>query len=454
MTPAELLARQSARAIEAGRRRHEPERDTQQYARMVNIGNMSQPLQRPLIKPTPANLRMFGKTTFARRAIKHIKDSIVSLPWSVVPKPGVTLNSEIERQIEISRICLAKPNHDDSFRSFTEAVVEDMLVNGGGVYEHQLGGDQGRPLWMWPVDTLSMQMNGKWDGSDSQPRYFQTLGYANIGGSRGIPLLDSEIVYARVDPTTEHPFGLGPLEVAFAAINRKLAVANYAGNLAGNAQPENLLVFEGMSAEQCETLRMYWRNEVEGQGQTPIQGMPAGAKAEVLKLRGTDDDALFLKYQELLIREIAAAFGISPMVLGIEKDVNRNTAEATDDRDWDSTIVPIATNYSAHVTSRSIERRLGFSQIQLEFQGLKREDKMAAAEIYQIEYESNAVTPNEYRERHNMPRDESEWGDMHYADVQIAVQAAKGAGEVDDPNLTKGSSKKSPSKSKRKGAKG
>ncbi len=428
MTPAELLA---------GRRRLEPARESTAYARLMNIGGWQQLDKRPLIKPTPANLRMFGKTPYARRAIKRIKDPIAGLKWEVGPKAGVTLNSALQKQIDTATACLNAPNHDDSFRSFSEQLIEDLMVNGAGCYEHQVGADQRRPLWAWPVDSMSIQINAAWSGKDSEARYFQTLGYGNIGGVQGAPLRNSELVYVRLDPTTENPFGLGPLEVAFSAINRKLGVADYAGNLASNAQPENLLVFEGMDQGTLQAFRNYWRNEIEGEGQTPIQGMPLNAKAAVLKLRGTDDAALFLKWQEFLIREIATAFCINAMCLGVHGDVNRATAEVVDDMDWDNAVVPVATLVSAYITRETIEALLGFSQLEFRFLGLKREDKKAEAEIYQLEYKNNGVTPNEYRARNGLPPLESDWGDMVSADAQIAIEAARGAKQVNPDIPTK-----------------
>ncbi len=415
----------------------EPKRDSTAYARILNIGGWQQLDKRPLIKPTPANLRMFGKTPYARRAIKRIKDPIANLTWEVRPKADVKLNSALQKQIDIATACLRRPNHDDSFRSLSEQLVEDLMVNGAGCYEQQIGANKQRPLWMWPVDSMSIQINAAWDGSRNQARYFQTLGYGNIGGVQGSPLLNEELVYIRLDPTTENPFGLGPLEVAFAAINRKLGVADYAGNLASNAQPENLLVFEGMDQSTLQAFRNYWRNEIEGQGQTPIQGMPKDSKAQVLKLRGTDDKALFLAWQEFLIREIFVSFGLSPMNGGIERDVNRNTAETGDDADWENAVVPVATLVAAYITRETLEERLEFSQLEFAYLGLKREDKKAEAEIYQIEYKNNAATPNEYRARNGMAPLESDWGDMTAADAQIATEAARGAKQVNSDLITK-----------------
>lgn len=391
--------------------------------------------KRPLIKPTPANLRTFGKTTYARRAIKRIKDPIEALAWEVAPKAGIELNSLLKKQIQTATHCLQQPNRDDSFRSFSGQIVEDILTNGGGTYEQQVGADTIRPLWLWPVDSMSIQINPRWDGKDSEPRYFQTLGYGNIGGVQGKALLNSELVYVRQDPTTENPFGLGQLEVAFAAINRKLGVADYAGKLASNAQPENILLVPGMQLEQVLAMRSWWRNEVEGQGMLPIVGAPAGSKPEMVKLHATDDKSLFIQYQELLIKEIATSFNLHAMSFGVYGTLNRATAEVIDDADWENAVVPVATLLAAYITRETIEARLGFSQLEFRYVGLKRDDKKAEAEIYKLEYTNNAATPNEYRARNNMPPLDGEWGDLTYADTQIAMQAARGTGEIDDPDL-------------------
>lgn len=421
--------------LTAGRSRKEPERETTAYARLMSLGGWQNSDKRPLIKATPANLRQFAKTPYARRAIRRVKDPIATLPWEVVPKAGIRLNKELERQIAVATACLNQPNYDDSFRTLVEQIVEDACVCGAGAYEQQVGADPGRPLWMWPVDALSIQVYAGWSGQKDEARYCQTLGYGNIGGIQGRDLRNDELVYMRSDPTSESPFGLGPLEVAFDAVNRKLGVGRYAGTMASNAQPENLLVVPGMDQPTLQTFRNWWRNEIEGQGQTPITSPPSGTKAEVLKLRGTDDKALFLEYQAFLIREIFVSFGLSPMNGGIERDVNRNTAEVADDQDWHNAIIPMATNVSAHITRESLERKLGFSQIQFRFIGLERDDELNLAEVYEIEYRSNATTPDEYRERTRKPPMQGQWGAMTKADADIAIAAARGAAVVEDPAL-------------------
>lgn len=417
-----------------GRPRHEPARQTVPYARLQNMFSLwGQNKDRPIVKATPQNLRKFSRTVYARRAIKVVKDSIATREWEIAPKKGVKVNPELQRQIDVTHDCFARPNNDDSFRSFTEQVIEDILVAGAGALEPEIGGDAIRPLWMWPVDALSIQIVASWDGSPDKARYVQSLGYGNVGlNSEGRQLRNDQLVYIKHDPATDTPFGLGPLEVAFNTINRQLGTAEFAGNAASNATPAYALLFTDASTEDIGAIREYWQNEIEGQGKAPLFG---GKDFKSIVLRGTTDDGLFLKYQEYLIREIAAAFGVSPQNLAIERDVNRDTAEVAEDRDWRQTIIPMAHNYVSYLNREVIEGKLGFSQIELRILGLDRDDELDTANIFKARYQSNSITPNEWREKIGEKPLDSPWGNMLFADVQIAMAAARGSAQVDDPDL-------------------
>lgn len=434
---------QVARAIWAGRLRKMPVRETTAYARLMNLGSTRYQKDRPVAKATPSNLRMFSRTVYARRAINRVKNTISALKWEVVSKPGVTLSSELQRQIDIVKACLENPNRDDSFRSMIEQVVEDYLICGGGAIEQEVGGDQSRPLWLWPVDALSIQIYAGWSGDRSEPRYMQTLGYGNVGGQQGIPLLNDQLIYIRKDPTTESPFGFGCLEVAFNSINRQLGVAEYSGQVASNGQPSVMLQLIGMSDDpgSLDRFRDWWRNEIEGQGQVPIVG---GDELKVHKLHGGTDDALYLKYQEFLLREIATAFELSPHNLGLMEHDNRATAEVAEDRDYASIIIPTAANVASYLNREAIESKLGFSQIEFRWLGIDRDDEEMLADIHETYIEKNVLTPNEVREKLGRQPMKSKWGDMLAVDMQIAVAAAKNMAQDLDPDLPDSGNAKKP----------
>lgn len=429
------------RAARLGRPRHVPVRETLPFPNLVQMGGVSGPM-RMAIKPTPRNLRNFSRNVYARRAINAIKNPIALMDWEVKTKNGVDMTPELASQIEVASYCLDHPNADDSFRTWVEQVVEDVL-HGAGASEIRSSGDPIRPLWLFPVDGLTIQINPAWAGNDDEVRYVQVPGYGSTIGSSGfsVTLRNDELMYIRPNSATYTPFGLGPMEVAFTSIARIIGVGEFAGNVASNARPSiGLDLGDGVDGDYIAAFRAYWRNEVEGQGQMPIFGLDTRANekrrgAEVVRLYPEGDSGLFLKWQEFLKTEIALAFDESPMNLGVERDVNRNTAEVGQDRDRDNAIKPYAKLIASHITRDALHRTLGFHQLEFVWKGLDPEDEQAHAEVYEREFKNNAVTPNEYRARRGMPPMQGPWGDLCFADMQIAIEAARGAAQVTDPDL-------------------
>lgn len=428
-----------------GRPRHEPQRETLAWPNLNVLGQASPAANRIVYKPTPRNLRYFSRTPIAHRAINAIKMPLSMLEWEIVPSEGITENSEIKRQIELVTQCFQQPNRDDNYLSFIQQIVEDILVGAGACEINSRGGDPERPVWLWPTDGLSIHIYPGWAGGRSEARYLQTVGYGSysVGAGQGVQLRDDELIYIRPNPTTAMPFGYGPLEIAFNSISRQLATGQFAGKLASNARPSIMLDLGDVDQNYLNAFRHYWLHEIEGEGKTPITGsgiVPGqtqgkGSGAQVLKLFPDGDNALFLKYQEFLRTEIAAAFDISNMNLNLERDVNRNTAEVMENKDWDNAIKPMAALLKSHFDNDVIRKGFGFSQIEFKYVGLDREDELQTAQINKLYFDMNVLTPNQIREKLGEPREESTWGDRVAADIEIAKLAARGSKLIFDPEL-------------------
>lgn len=418
--------------LSAGRRKKEPDRQTQSYLKFGGLGSQCGGTRKP-VKPS---LRRFSYVPFARRAINALKNPIGSLDWVVVPADGVTENAVIRQQMEAVKVALTYPNQVDSFRVLLDQVIEDVCM-GAGCIEIQPSGNPVRPVFLFPVDGTTIGVDPKWDGKANSPHYFQF-----ISTREAIPLLDREIIYIRPNPTTASPFGVGPLEVAFTAIERQLRVGDFAASVADNTQPSNLLIAgEEIDGAGVQALRVFWRNEIDGKGVMPIVGGPKGI--DVKSLHSTGDDAMYLKYQEFLIREIAAAFDLSPQNLSLERDVNRNTSLVNEGRDWDHAIKPLARLIQSHLNRDVIKGVLGFSSVEFRFEGLDQEDEEKNSTIYATYYENNVVTPNEQREKLGLaPLKNSKIGDMTY--MEAAAQF--GPKRVQESDQPPGPSNDKPSK--------
>ena len=278
----------------------------------------------PVLKPTAGNLRRFAETPVARRAINVVKDKIACMDWQVKVRRGY-VGAEIvdgAEKMAALRMALEEPNEGDSFRTLIEQVLEDVLVGGFGAVEMEATGDPMRPFHLYPVDGATILVDGNWDGDASKARYGQATG--KTGKDAVLPLKDDELMYVRLNPRSYTPFGLGRLEVAFETINQFLSANRYAGRLASNSVVQYALWLNEATPEQHERLIHWWQDEIEGTGKVPI--LSCEQKPEVLRFAGGTDADLHLQWQTFLLRIIANAFELPPMLLGLEQDVNKASA--------------------------------------------------------------------------------------------------------------------------------
>jgi HK97 family phage portal protein len=372
--------------------------DAQAQRKSMALPALLQPYsgaQRTLPKVTPGNLRRFAETPVARRAINVIKDRIACLDWQVRLKrhvlPGEVVDAEA--RLRALRVSLEEPNATDSFRSLLEQVLEDTLVGGYGAIEMELTGDEERPFQLWPVDGSTIQMNPKWDGKPGSPRFAQQTGVAGTSGQ--ILLADDELMYLRMNPRTHTPFGLGPLEVAFETMNSFLGAHRYAGRLASNAVMQYALWMNETTPEQHDRMVRWWQDEIEGTGRVPI--LSTEQQPQVLRFAAGTDADLRLSWQQFLIRMVANAFGVPPMLLGLEQDVNRATADALSDELFRSAVVPLARLVCEHITRDLFAKRLGWREFEFVFNELEAPDELEMVSIQTQLLAAGVLTVNEVR---------------------------------------------------------
>jgi phage portal protein BeeE len=350
---------------------------------------------RALPKPTPANLRKFAETPVVRRAINLIKDRVASMDWQVRLKRDHDPEKVAfaAKRAKILRQSLEFPNASDSLRTLLEQVIEDALVGGFGAIEMELTGDPAKPVELWPVDGATIRIDPRWDGRPDSIRFAQATGL--VGTDAVIPLLDNQLIYVRMNPRSFTPFGLGPLEVAFETVNAFLSAHRFAGKLASNAVVQYALWLNETTPAQHERLIRWWQDEIEGTGRVPL--LSTEQKPEVLRFASGTDADLRLTWQEFLIRMVANAFSLPPVLLGLEQDVNRSTAESLLDEAFHSAIVPLARLAAEHLTRDLFAKRLGWPEFEFIFNDLDTTDEMQQVEMQTALLAAGVLTVNEVR---------------------------------------------------------
>jgi len=357
---------------------------------------MLSPVQFPsrlLPKPSPANLRRFAETPVVRRAINVIKDRIAAMDWQIRVRRGSKIADPPggARALTALRKVLEEPNPCDSFRTLIEQVIEDALTGGFGALEMELTGDSERPAMLWPVDGASIRINARWDGSVDTPRYAQIMpGQLDV-----VDLRDDQLIYIRMNPRSFTPFGLGPLEVAFETVNEFLTAHRFAGKLAANSVAQYALWLNESTPAQHDRLIRWWQDEIEGTGRVPL--ISTEQKPEVLRFaQGTDAD-LRLAWQEFLIRMIANAFGLPPLLLGLESDVNRSTAAELADEAFRGAIQPLAHLIAGHITRDLFSKCIGWGDFEFVFNDLNARDEETELAVQVQLLQAGVLTVDEVR---------------------------------------------------------
>ena len=369
--------------------------------------------QAALAKPSPANLRRFAETPVARRAINLCKDRITSMDWQVRLRRDIIAADvpNADARLKALRRCLEEPNAADSFRTLWEQVIEDVLVGGFGAVEMEATGDDSLPFHLYPVDGATIQIDPAWKGDPDQPRYAQQTG--RPGANALVPLLDKELIYIRLNPRSHTPFGLGRLEVAFEAITQFLGANRYAGRLASNSVVQYALWLNEATPEQHDRLIHWWQDEIEGTGRVPI--LSSENKPEVLRFAGGTDADLHIAWQEFLLRIIANAFDLPPMLLGLTGDVNKSTAGEQADEAFASAIVPVAKLVAEHISRDLFAKRLGWRDFEFVFNDLESRDHTEELNIQVQLLKANVLTIAEVRQMRGLARFPEPQPDPHKA---------------------------------------
>ncbi|MFP5229832.1 MAG: phage portal protein [Acidobacteriota bacterium] len=384
--------KQALALLGAGRREETAQRKT------VALPSVLAPYAFPakaLPKPTPVNLRRFAETPVVRRAINLIKDRVAAMDWQVRLKRDQDAEKVAwaAKRTRILRRSLEFPNPSDSFRTLLEQTIEDALVGGFGAIEMELTGDAENPFELWPVDGATIRIDPKWDGRPESVRFAQATGLA--GTDAVVPLQDNQLMYVRMNPRSYTPFGLGPLEVAFETVNAFLSAHRFAGKLASNAVVQYALWLNEATPAQHERLIRWWQDEIEGTGRVPL--LSTEQKPEVLRFAAGTDADLRLTWQEFLIRMIANAFSLPPVLLGLEQDVNRSTAAELLDEAFHSAIVPLARLIAEHLTRDLFAKRLGWPEFEFVFNDLDATDEMQEVQMQTALLAAGVLTVNEVR---------------------------------------------------------
>ncbi|MEI4482306.1 MULTISPECIES: phage portal protein [unclassified Phyllobacterium] len=261
----------------------------------------------------------FMRNPVAYRCIRHLAEAAAATPWLLYE--GKAEHGE-HPLLEL----LANPHRGTDGASFFEALYGHILLSGNAYIERVQGGRGASELHLLRPDRVRVLADDNgWPVA---------LAYDAGAQKRTIPLDEGRGLHLKLFHPLDDHYGFAPLEAALMALDIHNASGNWNKALLDNsARPSGALVYApGETSHLTEDQFERLKSELE-------EGYTGAAKAgRPLLLEGGLDwksmglsplDMDFIAAKNTASRDIALAFGIPPMLLGIPGDnTYANYAEA------------------------------------------------------------------------------------------------------------------------------
>lgn len=274
----------------------------------------------------------FQKNAVVHRCVRLVAEAAASLPLTLLER-GRALSDHPLLAL------LARPNPRDGGARFLEGVYGHLMV-AGNAYVEGVAVD-GRPRELYALRPDRMRVVPGPDGWPAAYEYAvgsETVRFAMRGEERP-PILHLTLFH----PSDDH-YGLSPMEAAAAALDIHNAAGAWNKALLDNAaRPSGALVVGAASLTDAQFDRL--KEELEASYQGALNaGRPllleGGLDWKPLSLSPRDMD--FVEAKAAAAREIALAFGVPPLLLGLPGDnTHANYAEANR-AFYRQTVLPLA----------------------------------------------------------------------------------------------------------------
>jgi HK97 family phage portal protein len=274
------------------------------------------------------------------RAVKLIAEAAAAVPI-VCQTP--------ERRYDTHPILdlLQRPNGAQGRAELLESLYGQLLLSGNG-YLEAVGLD-GVPLELHVLRSDRMNLV---PGSDGWPVAYE---YA-VGGKKH--RFDMTVEVAPIchiksfHPQDDH-YGLSPLQAAATAIDVHNSASRWSKSLLDNAaRPSGAIIYKGGEGQPSLTPEQYDRlqNEMIAHHQGALNaGRPMLLEGGLdWKPMGfSPSDMEFQKTKEAAAREIATAFGVPPMLLGVSGEATYANYQEANRAFYRLTVLPMATRVMA-----------------------------------------------------------------------------------------------------------
>ena len=243
---------------------------------------------------------------------------------------------------------ITRPNPGQGRAELLEALFAQLLLS-GNAYVEAVAGESGAPLELHVLRSDRMSVV---PGADGWPVAYEY----KVGGR--VHRFDasgdvSPICHIKSFHPQDDHYGFSPMQAAAMALDVHTAASRWSKSLLDNAaRPSGAIVYRGQEGQGHLSIDQYDRlvSEIE----TNHSGARNAGRPMLLEggldwkpMGFSPSDMEFQKTKESAAREIALAFGVPPMLLGIQGDATYANYQEANRAFYRLTVLPMATRVAA-----------------------------------------------------------------------------------------------------------
>ncbi|MEM1020930.1 MAG: phage portal protein [Pseudomonadota bacterium] len=282
--------------------------------------------------------RALCRNPVAQRCLRLITDSAAAVAWKLHDRHAVLEDDPLLAIIQ-------RPNPLCSRSGLIEAVISHLLLHGNAYIEKVVAEDGVRPLELYALRPDRMSIK---PGVHGWPqRYEYTSGDQKVSFPVDTVSGESRILHLKTHNPLDDYYGQSALQAALSALDLHGAADAWSKALLENAaRPSGALVvrtdngWAGLTEEQFSRLRTQVEENFQGQANA---GRPmileGGLSWQPMGFSPADMD--FQATKQAAARDIALAFGVPPMLLGIPGDNTYANYQEANKALWRQTIMPL-----------------------------------------------------------------------------------------------------------------
>ncbi len=274
------------------------------------------------------------------RSVKLIAEAAAALPL-------VLQNAEQRFDVHPLLELIARPNGAQGRAEFLEALYGQLMLSGDG-YLEAVGGNVGVPLELHVLRSDRMSVV---PGDDGWPVAYE---YA-VGGRKHVFDVTTATPICHIrnfHPQDDH-YGFSPMQAAATALDVHNSASRWSKALLDNAaRPSGAIIYKGAEGQGAMSTDQYER--LVSEMESHHQGARNAGRPMLLEggldwkpMGFSPSDMEFQKTKEAAAREIALAFGVPPMLIGIQGDATYANYQEAHRAFYRLTVLPLATRVTA-----------------------------------------------------------------------------------------------------------